>query len=89
MDFLTAIDHSARAIVRKTVSARRRKSEPDWRFTRDAHATREKLPAVAVGNSGKFFPAQAQPVVPCLTHALAGREITLIELVAFDDLCER
>ena len=49
----------------------------------------EKLPAVAVGNFGQFLPSQAQPVVPCLTHAVARGEITLIELVAFDNLCER
>src|SRR5215468_9364279 len=44
---------------------------------------------VAVGNLGKLFPAQAQPIVPCLTHAVARGEITLIELIAFDDLRER
>ena len=87
-DFLAAVDDSASAIVRKTVSVGCRKSEPDLRFTRDASATREKLPAVAVANFGQFLPSQAQPVVPRLTHAVARGEITLIELVAFDDLRE-
>ena len=47
-----------------------------------------ELPDVAVANFGQFLPSQTQPVVPRLTHAVARGEITLIELVAFDDLRE-
>jgi hypothetical protein len=88
-DFPAAIDHSASAILRKTVSARRQKSEPGLAFHARRERYPEKLPAVAVGNFGQFLPSQTQPVVPRLTHAVARGKITLIQLVAFDDLCDR
>ena len=52
-----------------------------------ARRTRALL-AVVRSDTGKFFPAQAQPVVPGLSHAIARGEIALVELVAFDNLRE-
>src|SRR5438552_9109287 len=43
---------------------------------------------VARRDLGKFFPTQTQPIVPGLSHAIARGEIALVELVAFEDLCE-
>jgi hypothetical protein len=43
------------------------------------------LPLIAVARSdlGKFFPAQTQPVIPGLFHAITRGEIVLVELVDF------
>src|SRR5438132_7231268 len=46
------------------------------------------LSAVARSDVGKFFPAQTQPVVPGLSHAITRGEIALVELVAFENLGE-
>src|SRR4029077_1924005 len=48
------------------------------------------LPLIAVARSdlGKFFPAQTQPVVPGLFHAITRGEIVLVELVDFENLSE-
>src|SRR5947207_15083779 len=43
---------------------------------------------IARSDLGKFFPAQTQPVVPSLPHAVAWGEIAPVELVAFDNLRE-
>ena len=44
-------------------------------------------PAIFGRELGNFFaPAETEPVVPGFAHAVARGEVTLVELVAFDDL---
>jgi hypothetical protein len=54
-DFPAAIDHSASAILRKTVSGDAKSPSRDWRFTRDASATRKNYPPSRLVMSGSFF----------------------------------
>src|SRR4029077_6812492 len=81
----------------KTVSARRRNQHarsvryPEGSASgkmQDGARRIRALPAVARSDIGKFFPAQTQPIVPGLFHAIARGEIALVELVAFEDLRE-
>src|SRR4029077_18968005 len=68
--------------------ATRKKMGTPFSKTRDGARRIRALPAVARSDIGKFFPAQTQPVVPGLFHAITRGEIALVELVAFEDLCE-
>src|SRR5712671_1433471 len=68
--------------------ATRKKMGTPFGKTPDGARRIRALPAVARSDIGKFFPAQTQPVVPGLSHAIARSEIALVELVAFEELRE-
>src|SRR5204862_4310603 len=46
------------------------------------------LATILASDVRKLFPSQAQPVIPCLPHAVPRCEIALVELIAFKNLCE-